>query len=143
MHGWSRVGIALALVGLLSADAASGSSHHRHARVPNLTGKWANKAAPTAAPPWKLKASNHRRTLDATWRGSKSNGHPALRGSFHTTLQSSHVYKGTYEVTENAPPAGGKITVTIDSPHQIEFDLRPSGGGSTKYVFIRVASARR
>jgi hypothetical protein len=133
-----------ALLALAGGAAALASSPSRHAHaaqisVPNLTGSWRNRADPSSAPPWQLTASNGLQTLDATWRGSAANGHPDLRGSFHTTLMQSggtSFYQGSYQVTEDAPPVTGTIKVTIDSADQIEFDL--SGSSAAHYVFIRV-----
>jgi hypothetical protein len=137
-------GLVLLGVACVGGPLATASTHLQSAQsVPDLTGSWRNQADPSSAPPWRLTASNGLQTLDATWMGSTVNGHPDLRGSFHTTLMQSGAtsfYRGPYQVTEDAPPVGGTITVTIDSGNQIEFTLQPaSGGASQHYIFIRVS----
>jgi hypothetical protein len=139
----------LVLLGLACVGGALASARtHAHSAqsVPDLTGSWRNKVDPNSAPPWRLTASNGLQTLDAAWMGSTANGHPDLRGSFHTTLTQSggtSFYQGPYRVTEGSAPAStGTITVRIDSDNQIEFSLESDNGGAPQhYVFIRVSSS--
>jgi hypothetical protein len=135
--------LGLACVG--GALASAGPQARIAQSVPDLTGSWRNQADPNSAPPWRLTASNGLGTLDATWMGSTANGHPDLRGSFHTTLMQSggtSFYQGPYRITEGSTPAStGTITVKIDSANQIEFTLQRDNGGQEKYTFIRVSGS--
>lgn len=129
-----------AFCGVVALGAVGGSV--AQGAVPDLTGSWRNKDDPSSVPPWSLTASNSRQTLDATWHGSAAQGHPDLRGSFHTTLMGSggsSFYKGPYKIDEDTVHAGGTITVTIETSNRIEFSLQSDKGGApAKYTFIRV-----
>ena len=137
------VACGLVALGCAGGAVALGSSHDVHGTgitVPDLTGGWRNVNDPSTIPAWQLTASNMRQTLDASWRGNAASGHPDLRGSFHATLNlDTNLYEGRYQVTENAPPQQGHVTVKVDSANQIEITLTHDAGGQEKYTFKRVS----
>jgi hypothetical protein len=140
-------GIAFSLLTLgvatgAGAWAVSPSPHaHTAQTVPDLTGKWSNRADKSGSPPWQLTSSNTLQTLNAKWSGGP--GHSQLRGSFEGTLSQSGgvaVYSGPYKITEPPNPNtfAGTAYFTIENANQIKIDI-----GAEKLIFIRVAGTAR
>ncbi len=145
VQGPSRSGCRLQAVscGLILLGFACGAA--AQSGVPDLTGSWRNQVDPATAPAWQFTASNGLQTLDVSWMGSAATGHPDLRGSFSCTLTQvggANVYKGTFQITEDAVQVSGTMSITIDSADQVEIDLQPNNGGAAQhYIFVRVAGA--
>jgi hypothetical protein len=105
----------------------------------DLTGTWANVAAPIA-PDWALDASADRSTLTAQWHGAYP--HQDLTGSYTGTASVDGTsYSGPFHIHEDATVVDGTLTVAITSASAITVTLTPTVGAPSTISFTKVTTA--